>query len=283
MSVERVKRMKDYIKEKVVVVTGAASGFGYLLSEKLVGLGAKVLAADINEEQLEQLAKDVHSEKMVTLQTDVTERSAVERMIQVAIDAFGRVDVLINNAGTMPLGYLKDHQKAMAAWENCIDTNIKGVFFGMAAVHDQMIAQGSGQIINVSSIYGNGPVAGGSPYGMTKRAVGFLTDSLRTETKGQIKMTTIRPTFCPTNLASTIINPAAGVGLMSNGATEASEIMSAIRNGTADPKYTDPDSMSYFLLDPRYITDSIIYCINQPAGVSISDMTIRASGDAYTE
>ena len=143
-----------------------------------------------------------------------------------------------------------------------------------------MIEQGEGQIINISSVYGNGPVEGGTPYGMTKNAVGFMTDALRNETKGKIKMTTIRPTFCQTALMGTVLNFTATQGLLAN-KFDANMEVSVLKE--TDPRYSDVESILYNLLDPSYIADNIVYVINQPMGVSISDMTIRAAGDYFTE
>lgn len=275
--------MKNYVQDKVVVITGASSGFGKLTTQGILELGGKVIASDINVAGLAELEKEVQSDNLRTTKCDTTSQADVTAMIAFAIAEFGRVDVLVNNAGIMPLAFLADHHEAMTQWERCIDTNIKGVLYGITAVYDQMIKQGKGQIVNISSIYGNGPVEGGTPYGMTKNAVKFMTDSLRNETKGQIKFTTIKPTFCATNLLGTVINHEATRGLLSNRAPETKQIMGEVMSGKADPAYTDPENIKYFLLDPQYIADNIIYTINQPDGVSISDITIRAAGDYYTE
>jgi len=127
-----------------------------------------------------------------------------------AVDQFGAIDVMVNNAGVMPLSFYADHAEAASAWDRCIDINLKGVLHGIIVVHDQMIEQGRGHIVNISSIYGNYPVAGAAVYGATKAAVNVLSEALRQESQGRIKVTTIRPTGVPTTgLGAGVINPAA--------------------------------------------------------------------------
>lgn len=272
--------MTNYVDNKVVVITGAAGGFGRLTVEKLIELGGRVLATDINEKGLNDMAESIQSDNLKTMVVDASSNDAMKAMVAYAVETFGSIDVLVNNAGIMPLAWLEDHKKAMPDWEKCIDLNIKGILYGITAVYDQMIAQGRGQIINLSSIYGNAPVEGGTPYGMTKNAVGFMTDALRNETKGKIKMTTIRPTFCQTALMNSVVNFTATQGLLANKFDANSEVG---KLKETDPRYADPDNILYNLLDPSYIADNIVYVINQPWGISISDMTIRASGDYFTE
>ena len=139
----------------------------------------------------------------------------MQSLIKLALDTFGRVDVLINNAGVMPLAFFRDHEAAHDAWDRCIDINFKGVLNGVAAAHDAMIAQGRGHVINVSSIYGNYPVVGSAVYGATKAAVTFLSESLRQESLGKIKVTTVKPTGVPgTALGTGVVNPEAIVGIL---------------------------------------------------------------------
>jgi NADP-dependent 3-hydroxy acid dehydrogenase YdfG len=199
-----------------------------------------------------------------------------------AMDHFGRIDVLINNAGTMPLAFFADHRKAVASWDKCIDVNIKGVMYGIMAVHDQMIEQGRGHIVNLSSIFGNFPVEGGGVYAATKAAVNFLSASLRVETQGKIKVTVVRPTGVPaTGLSGGVINGQSAVGIMGQNAEKYSAQMQSFEAGDLPPECIDPDSVQYLFLEPEYLAEQIIYTINQPWGVSISDITVRASGDRY--
>ena len=112
------------------------------------------------------------------MRADVTNLKDLQDLVERTIDRLGRIDVMINNAGIMPLAFYEDHQKAIEAWYNCIDINIKGVLNGIVAVYDQMISQGRGHVVNLSSIYGNFPVSGAGVYGASKAAVNFLSDSL---------------------------------------------------------------------------------------------------------
>ena len=189
---------------------------------------------------------------------------------------------MINNAGVMPLAFYADHAKAAEAWSRCIDINIKGVLNGIMAVHDQMIAQGRGHIINLSSIYGNFPVAGAGVYGATKAAVNFLSESLRVESQGKIKVTVIKPTGVPaTGLGAGIINPAAPIGILGQNAASYMATMGALASAGPGAAEADPDNVAYAALTPDYIAEAVIHAINQPWGVSLGDITIRASGDGY--
>jgi len=189
---------------------------------------------------------------------------------------------MVNNAGVMPLALYADHVAAADAWDRCIDINFKGVLHGIIAVYDQMIAQGRGQIVNISSIYGNYPVAGAAVYGATKAAVNVLSESLRQESQGRIKVTTIRPTGVPgTGLGEGVINPAAFDGILGANRDAFMTTIGAVLTETAEPALTDPDSPRYFALDPDLLAEQVVFAINQPWGVSISDLTVRATGDGY--
>ncbi len=274
----------SYIEGKVIVVTGAASGFGKLVAEKASARGAKVVAADINDAALESLVAEVRSNngQIVSAKTDVTNAEEMNQLASVAVSEFGQIDVLINNAGVMPLAFFADHKAARDAWSRCIDINFKGVLHGISAVHDQMIAQGRGHIINLSSIYGNFPVAGGGVYGATKAAVDFLSESLRQESLGKIKVTNVKPTGVPaTALGAGVVNPAAVAGILGSNAPGYLQRFAEAEAGTLPPELTDADNIQYYALDPNYLADQIIYAIDQPWGVVISEITVRAAGDAY--
>jgi NADP-dependent 3-hydroxy acid dehydrogenase YdfG len=170
--------MQNHIEDKVIVITGAASGFGKLLCEKLTALGASVIAGDVNKEAVDVLVDGLTTQnaKIAGLKVDVTGRKDMQDLVKLALDTFGRVDVMVNNAGVMPLSFFSDHKAAHDAWDRCIDINFKGVLNGIAAAHDAMIKQGQGHVVNVSSIYGNQPVTGSAVYGATKAAVAFLSE-----------------------------------------------------------------------------------------------------------
>jgi NADP-dependent 3-hydroxy acid dehydrogenase YdfG len=276
--------MDKYLKDKVIIVTGAAGGFGRLVCEKTAALGAKIVACDINEEALEQVVSGIRAEagQAIAVITDVTDRESMSALATAAVTTYGRIDVMINNAGVMPLAFYADHEQAADAWERCIDINFKGVLNGIVAVHDQMISQGRGHVVNISSIYGNYPVAGGGVYGATKAAVVFLSESLRVESQGKIKVTTIRPTGVPdTGLGTGIVNPMAISGLLGANTESSLSKFEAAAAGQLPAEMTDKEQIEYFALDANSLAEQIVYAINQPWGVSISDMTIRASGDGY--
>lgn len=276
--------MENHVSDKVIVVTGAGSGFGKLVCEKAAAMGASVVIADINEEAARTVEKTITDQggKALTVLADVTSREDMHALATEAVNRFGAIDVMVNNAGVMPLAFFADHQEAAEAWERCIDINFKGVLNGITAVHDPMIRQGRGQVINISSIYGNYPTAGGGVYGATKAAVIFLSESLRMESQGRIKVTTIRPTGVPaTGLGQGIVNPEAIAGLLGANTAAYMSKFEAAEAGQLPAAMLDRNEIEFFALDPESLADQIIYVINQPWGVSISDITVRASGDGY--
>lgn len=280
----RRMEITNHVADKVIVITGAGSGFGRLVSEKTAALGAVVVGGDIHAANLLETARLVEAQggRMATRVTDVTRYSDQEALIALALERFGRVDVMLNNAGTMPLAFYADHAQAREAWERCIDINIKGVLYGMLAVHDTMIAQGRGHVINVSSIYGNYPVVGAGVYGATKAAVNVLSESLRMESQGRIKVTIVKPTGVPaTGLSGGVVNPAAVVGILGHNMAAYGAKMQALAAGQLPAADSDPDSITYVALAPELLADQIVYAINQPWGVAIGDITVRASGDGY--
>ncbi|MGA1677035.1 MAG: SDR family oxidoreductase [Pseudomonadales bacterium] len=274
----------NHVADKVIIVTGAGSGFGRLVSEKTAALGAAIVAGDINEAALMETAHRVEASggRIVTRVTDVTRYADQQALVALALERFGRVDVMLNNAGTMPLAFFADHAAAREAWERCIDINIKGVLYGMLAVHDAMLAEGRGHVINVSSIYGNYPVVGAGVYGATKAAVNVLSESLRMESQGRIKVTIVKPTGVPaTGLSGGVVNPAAVVGILGHNMTSYGAKMQALAAGQLPASDSDPDSITYVALAPEWLAEQIVYAINQPWGVAIGDITVRASGDGY--
>lgn len=268
----------SYLAGKTIAITGAASGFGKLVTERVARLGANVVAMDIDSDGLKAIAGN----NVLTAEANVTQLEEIKAGVALGVDKWGSIDVMINNAGIMPLAFYEDHAEAMPAWERCIDVNIKGVLNGIAAVYDQMIAQGKGHVVNLSSIYGNFPVVGAGVYGASKAAVDFLSSSLRMETQGKIKVTTVKPTGVPgTNLGTGIVNPEAIVGILGHKAAAYGQLLQADAQGGLAPEYKDADSIEYYALDPEHLADQIVYAINQPWGVMISEITVRASGDAY--
>ena len=268
-------RTQNYVKDKVIVITGASSGFGKETAKKAAELGGKVVLAARREHLLRDIVQEIRENggEASYIATDVRVREQVERMIRFAVDTYGAVDVLINDAGTMPLAWFSEHEQAMAAWEQSIATAINGTLYGISAVYDQMIKQGHGHIVNISSIFGNTACAGGGVYNVTKAAVRMLGDSLRIEARGKIKVTNIKPpSVAATGLVATEVDYNAGL----NGVY--SKIINAFTQlGT--PGLDDPESMKCFDFGPSIMADNIIYAINQPWGVDISELTMRATNE----
>lgn len=281
---ETTSNMASHVDGRVIIITGAAGGFGRLVAQKTAARGARVVAADVNRKELDATVASIveaggEAEGCVA---DVTDRAQMAALADRAVERFGAIDVIVNNAGVMPLAFFADHATAAAAWDRCIDINLKGVLHGISAVHDQMIRQRRGHVVNVSSIYGNYPVAGAGVYGATKAAVRFLSEALRQESQGRIKVTTIRPTGVPaTGLGAGIINPAAIGGVLGAGYGAFLEKMAAMFSENPPAELTDPEGIEYFALSADLLADQIVFVIDQPWGVSISDLTVRASGDAY--
>ncbi len=273
-----------YLNNRTLIVTGAASGFGRLVTELASARGAHVLAADIDADGAAALAADLRSQgrSVHACTTDVTDATQMKAMATACVEHFGSIDVLVNNAGIMPLAFWSDHDAAAEAWDRCIDINFKGVVHGISAVHDQMIEQGRGHIVNISSIYGNVPVAGSAIYTATKAAVNVLSESLRIESQGRIKVTTVKPTgVLGTNLGASIVNGDAMIGILGPNMTSFRENAVKFMSPGESEGLTDRDSIRYWAISPEELAEQILYVIDQPWGVSISDITVRASGDQY--
>lgn len=274
----------EYMRGKVVIVTGAGSGFGSLVASKAAALGSAIVCTDINAQALDRVVEDIRAAggKALASVADVRSIDDLRATVEGALERFGRIDVLVNNAGTMPLAFMADHAQALDAWDKCIDINLKGVINGTAAVYDQMLRQGSGQIVNVSSIYGNHPVVGASVYGATKAAVNYFSNAVRQESRGKIRVSLIKPTGVPgTGLASTVVNAEGIVGILGQNVPEFQQFVSQQAAGQLPATALDPESIGYAALDPVHIADAIIHVINQPLGVTLSEVTVRASADPY--
>ena len=276
--------MADHVSGKSIVITGAGGGFGRLVAQKAAARGAKVTLGDINLPAADEVAAEIRRKggQAQAVAVDVTQLGQVKALVAKALETYGAVDVMLNNAGIMPLAFIADHEAAYAAWERCIDINIKGVLNGMVAAHDPMIAQGSGHVINVSSIYGNFPVTGAAVYGASKAAVNFLSESFRVEARGKVKVTIVKPTGVPaTGLGGTVVNQAASVGILGQNTPDFLAMVAGMQDGTFPAERLDPENIDYASLAPEHIADAIIHAIDQPAGVSIGDITVRAAGDHF--
>lgn len=276
--------MADHVAGKSIVITGAGGGFGRLVAKKAAARSAMLTLGDIDLAAAEAVAAEIRDQggRAQAVQTDVTQLAQVKALAAVALERHGKIDVMINNAGIMPLAFFADHDAAYSAWERCIDINIKGVLNGMVAAYDPMIAAGRGQVINISSIYSNFPVAGAAVYGASKAAVNVLSESLRLESRGKIKVTTVKPTGVPaTGLGGTVINPAAVVGILGANMPEFLDMSSKMQDGSFPAERLDPENIDYASLAPEHIADAVLHAIDQPWGVSVGDITIRAAGDHF--
>ena len=268
-------RTENYIKDKVIIVTGASSGFGKYTAMKAAELGGKVVLAARRDNLLKEICDDIRAKdgEASYIKTDLRDQRQVEDMAQFAIDTYGAIDILVNDAGTMPLGFLSQHKFAMQAWEECIDTSIKGTLYATAAVYDQMIKQGHGHVINVSSILGNYGVSGGAVYNLSKASVRIMADSMRVENSGKIKFSVIKPTsVADTGLVSTEVDFNASLSGVYG------KLIDAF-TGLGTPGRDDRENIHCFDFGPEVLADNIIYVMNQPWGVNISEITVRASGE----
>ena len=277
--------MSKYLtKDKVIIVTGAASGFGKLISEKCAAGGAKVVGVDVSVDALNEVFEGIRAAgyEGTTHVADVTDMAQVQAAGQHAVDTYGRIDVIVNNAGVMPLAFFADHERAWEKWHKAIDINIKGVVNGISAVYDTMIKQGRGQVVNISSIYGNAGTEGSGVYSATKAAVDVLSDSLRVEAQGRIKVTTVKPTgVLGTNLAGGVVNEAAVIGIVGQKGAQFLENAGNLQTGALRPEQMDVDSVEYWLITPDDLANAVVHVIDQPWGINISDVTVRASGENY--
>ena len=276
--------MSKYLQDKVIIVTGAASGFGKLISEKCAAGGAKVVGVDVSVDALNEVFEGIRAagHEGTTHIADVTDMAQVQAAGQHAVDVYGRIDVIVNNAGVMPLAFFADHERAWEKWHKAIDINIKGVVNGISAVYDTMIKQGRGQVVNISSIYGNAGTEGSGVYSATKAAVDVLSDSLRVEAQGRIKVTTVKPTgVLGTNLAGGVVNEAAVIGIVGQKGAQFLENAGNLQTGALRPEQMDVDSVEYWLITPDDLANAVVHVIDQPWGINISDVTVRASGENY--
>jgi len=274
----------SHLNDRVVVITGAASGFGRLLAQRCAALGAHVVASDVTEDALAATVAEITAAggRAVAVTADVRDRADMARVASTAVDEFGAIDIMVNNAGTMPLAFFADHATAGEAWDQCIDVNFRGVLNGITAVHDQMIAQGRGHMVVISSIYGNHAVAGSAVYSATKAAVNILADALRQESQGRIKVTIVRPTgVLGTGLGATVSNPAALSGIVGANEPQFMEAVTQFLQEDLPAAMADPDDIGYWAISPEVLVDHIVYAMDQPWGISIGDITVRASGEHY--
>lgn len=236
------------VKGKVVVITGASSGIGEATAQLLAQQGAHVVIGARRVERLHALASSIRSEGgSVEFQAlDVTRLEEMQSIVDLALTRYGRLDVLINNAGLMPLSPLEALK--VDEWNRMIDVNIRGVLHGIAAGLPVMRKQGAGQFINIASIGAYAVTPTASVYCATKYAVRAITEGLRLEVGGDIRVTLVSPGVTESELAETITD----VG--------AREFMKDYR------RVSIPASA---------IAQSILYAISQPAEVDVNEIVVR--------
>lgn len=201
--------MTNRIEGKVVVITGASSGLGEATAKLLSEQGAIVALGARRKERIDTLADKLCTAggKAIAVQTDVAQCDQVKHLVDSAVRAFGRIDVMINNAGLMPQSLLENLK--ISEWDEMIDVNIKGVLYGIAAALPTMKQQKSGHIINVSSVAGHKIGPGSAVYSATKHAVLALSEGLRQEVKPyNIRTTVISPGVVATELPHRVTDPA---------------------------------------------------------------------------
>ena len=203
------------IAGKVVVITGASSGLGEATARYLSERGAIVVLGARRVERIEALAAEItgNGGQALALATDVTDAAQVQALVDAAVERFGRIDVMLNNAGLMPHSPLE--RRKIADWDRTIDVNIKGVLYGIAAALPYMQKQSGGHFINVSSVAGHKVGPAGAVYSATKTAVRVISEGLRQEVKPwNIRTTIISPGAVATELPQSITEPdiAQGIG-----------------------------------------------------------------------
>lgn len=239
--------MMHQLKDKVAIITGASSGIGVAIAEKLAQHGVHVVLAARRKALLDQVVERILAKgkgKAVAIQTDVTQKEEVDHLIKQAIDRFGHVDIMINNAGVMiPDASIRGGK--VEEWDHMIDVNIKGVLYGIHAVLPQMLTRSKGHIINTASVSGLEVSKTGAVYSATKFAVRAISMALEKElARTGVRMTNLSP------------------GMVE---TERAALNREKRNLELNCKP----------LNPEDIADAVIYALSQPAHVNVNEITVR--------
>ena len=236
------------VANKVVIITGASSGLGEETAKMLASKGAKLVLGARREERLKALADSIKNNggEAIFKTGDVTDKSQVQALADAALEQFGRIDVLVNNAGLMPLAPLDELK--IDEWDQMIDVNIKGVMYGVAAVLPSMRKQKSGHIINLSSVAGHVVFPGATVYCATKFAVKAISEGIRQESNGEVRATNISPGAVSTELTDHISHK------------DSKEM--------ADDLYQDA-------IGSDSIARAITFAIEQPGDVDVNEMIIR--------
>lgn len=231
---------KFRLDDKVVIVTGASSGLGVAFARACAEAGADVVLAARRVERLQQTAEQVRAtgRRALTVATDVVDPQQCQAMVDAAMTEFGRVDVLVNNAGLMPLSPLAALK--VDEWDRMIDVNIRGVLYGIAAALPVMEAQGGGQIVNIASTAGHQVLPSAAVYCGTKFAVRAISEGLRLETK-RVRVSVVSPGPTESELADTITHgpTAAFIAEFRKTAIPADAIARAVRFAIEQPDDID--------------------------------------------
>ena len=242
--------MSKNIEGKVIVITGGSSGLGADTARHLSSAGAKIVLGARREERLEELVKELNDNggEAICLKTDVTDQAQVKKLVDTAVEKFGRIDVMLNNAGLMQQSPLEAFK--VDEWDNMIDVNIKGVLYGIAAALPHMKKQKSGHMINVSSVAGHKVTPAGVVYCATKHAVRAISEGFRSEVKDY-------------NLRSTIISPGAVDTELPSHIThkESNEGINAYYEQVAVP--------------PESFARAVAFAIEQPEDIDINEILYR--------
>ncbi|MFJ5487718.1 SDR family oxidoreductase [Hansschlegelia beijingensis] len=238
---------------KVIAITGASSGIGEAAAKALAAAGAKVVIGARRTDRLQRLASEIEEAGGTVRHRalDVTDRDDVAAFARFAQSEFGRLDVMINNAGVMPLSPLAALK--VDEWDRMVDVNIKGVLYGIAAALPLMEAQGSGQIVNLSSIGGHRVSPTAAVYCATKFAVRAISDGLRQETD-RIRVTVISPGTTTSELADSISDDSAREEMRGFRAVQ---------------------------IPAEAIAASILFAVSQPDDVDVSEIVVRPTASPH--
>ncbi len=243
------------IQDKVVIITGASSGLGEKTALHLASLGAKVVLGARRKDKLDAIVEKIKADggAALSVETDVTDKDSAANLIQVAVDTFGRVDVMINNAGLMAIAPLE--KLKVDEWDRMIDINVKGVLYGIAAALPVFQKQKSGHFINLASVAGLRTWNGGTVYSATKFAVRAITEGLRLE-------------LADGTIRNTIISPGA--------------VNSELKGGSSDPESSKAVHEFYESAIPtETVAHAIAYAMSQPDEVDINEIVLRPSTQEF--
>jgi NADP-dependent 3-hydroxy acid dehydrogenase YdfG len=243
--------MDNNITGKVVIITGASSGMGEATALLLAERGAKLVLGARGAANLKQVAGQITTAggEAVYAVTDVKRREDLVTLVNLAVGKYGKLDVLISNAGVMPIGPLDDLK--VDDWEEMIDVNLKGVLFGIAAALPVFREQGFGHFINIASTAAHKVVANQSVYAGTKFAVRAISEGLRQEAGDKLRVTVISPGYTATNFADNVTNPAIKAQLEA--------------------------SRDQFAMPAAAVANAIAYAVGQPASIDVGEIIIRST------